>query len=150
MLHNLEQSADNFLLLMDRLRKLGPRSAPPMEANISPTQLALINFTASNPGCGIQAMASELNLSKPTVSISVSQLEGAGYLTRQPDPNDGRAIQLFLTPEGQELHRQTQEFRSNKFKRLLKYLTHEQRTILLTLLESAIQSVENENKRDKK
>lgn len=150
MQNHLDQSAEKFLLLMDRLRQLGPQTAPPMEANISPTQLALITFTALNPGCGIQAMASELNLSKPTVSISVSQLESVGFLTRQPDPNDGRAIQLFLTPEGQELHRRTQEFRCNKFKRLLKDLTPEKRTILLTLLESAIQSVENENKRDKK
>ena len=137
MVNNLDQSAEKFLLLMDRLRKLGPQTAPPMEANISPTQLALITFTASNPGCGIQAMASELNLSKPTVSISVSQLESAGFLTRQPDPQDGRAIQLFLTPEGQELHQRTHEFRCKKFKRLLKNLTPEERTILLTLLESS-------------
>lgn len=148
MQNNLDQSAEKFLLLMDRLRQLGPQTAPPMEANISPTQLTLITFIALNPGCGIQAIASELNLSKPTVSISASQLESTGFLIRQPDPQDGRAIQLFLTPEGQELHHQTQEFRCNKFKRLLKYLTPEKRATLLTLLESIVQSVEDEDKRD--
>ena len=123
MVNNLEQSAEQFLYLMDRLRQLGPQTAPPKEANISPSQLALITFSASNPGCGIQAIASGLKLSKPTVSIGVSQLEGAGFLTRQPDPQDGRAVQLFLTPEGQKLHQRTHEFRCIKFEHLLTDLT---------------------------
>ncbi len=103
-----------------------------MEANISASQLAFIIFSASNPGCGIQAMASGLKLSKPTVSIGVNQLEDAGFLNRQPDPQDGRAVRLFLTPKGQKLHQRTYEFRCRKFERLL------------TLLERAIQTVENE------
>ena len=144
MVNNLEQSAEQFLLLMDRLRQLGPQTAPPKEADISPSQLAFITFSASNPGCGIQAIASGLKLSKPTVSIGVSQLEGAGFFTRQPDPQDGRAVQLFLTPKGQELHQRTHEFRCKKFGRLLLGLTPQERTTLLTLLERSIQTVENE------
>lgn len=144
MANNLEQSAGQFLLLMDRLRQLGPQTAPPKEANISPSQLAFITFSASNPGCGVQAIASGLKLSKPTVSVGVSQLEGAGFLTRQPDPQDGRAVQLFLTRKGQELHQRTHEFRCKRFERLLTSLTHQERTTLLTLLERAIQTVENE------
>jgi DNA-binding MarR family transcriptional regulator len=144
MANNLEQSAGRFLLLMDRLRQLGPQSAPPKEANVSPSQLAFITFSASNPGCGIQAMASGLRLSKPTVSIGVSQLEDAGFLTRQPDPQDGRAVELFLTPKGQKLHKRTHEFRCKKFERLLTGLTPQERTTMLTLLERAIHTVENE------
>jgi len=143
MANNLKQSAEQFLLLMDRLRQLGPHTAPPKEANISPSQLAFITFSASNPGCGIQAMSTGLKLSKPTVSIGVSQLEGAGFLTRQPDPQDGRAVQLYLTPKGQELHQRTHEFRCKKFERVLTSLTSPERTILLTLLERALQTIEN-------
>ena len=143
MANNLKQSAERFLLLMDRLRQLGPHTAPPKEANISPSQLAFITFSASNPGCGIQAMSTGLKLSKPTVSIGVSQLEGAGFLTRQPDPQDGRAVQLYLTPKGQELHQRTHEFRCKKFERVLTSLTSPERTILLTLLERALQTIEN-------
>ena len=144
MANNLEQSAELFLLLMDRLRQLGPQSAPPKEANVSPSQLAFITFSASNPGCGIQAIASGLRLSKPTVSIGVSQLEDAGFLTRQPDPQDGRAVQLFLTPKGQELNQRTHEFRCKKFECLLTALTPQERTKMLTLLERALQTVEVE------
>lgn len=143
MTNNLEQSAEQFLNLMDRLRRLGPQTAPPREANVSPSQLAFLTFLTLNPGRGIQVMASGLKLSKPTVSIGVSQLEEAGFLTRQPDPQDGRAVRLFITPKGQKLHQRTLEFRCKKFERLLTELIPQERTTLINLLEKAIQTVEN-------
>lgn len=145
MANNLERSAGKFLLLMDRLHQWGSQSAPPKKANISPSQLAFLTFSAANLGCGVQAMASGLKLSKPTVSVGVSQLEEAGFLTRKPDPQDGRAVQLFLTRKGKELHQRTHEFRCMRFERLLSSLTSQERTTLLTLLERAIQTVESED-----
>ena len=145
MANNLEQSAEQFLLLMDKLRQVGPQTAPPLEANITPSQLAFITFLASNQGCGIQAIASGIKLSKPTVSIGVSQLEVSGFLTRQPDPEDGRAVQLFLTPKGQELHQRTHEFLVKKFKNLLRDLNSQERKTLLDLLKRAIETVEHED-----
>ena len=150
MTNNLEGSAEQFLNLMDRMRRVGPQTAPPKKADISPSQLAFLTFLTLNSGCGIQAMASGLKLSKPTVSIGVSQLEEAGFLTRQPDPQDGRAVQLFLTAEGQKLHQRTLEFRCQKFERLLKELTPQERTTLLNLLEKAIKTVENETQGEAK
>ena len=145
MTNNLEQSAEKFLQLMNRLRRLGTGTAPPKEANISPSLLALIEYTASNPGCGVQAMAGGLKLSTPTVSIGVRQLEELGFITRQPDPQDGRAVHLFLTPTGQELHQSTHEFRCQKFEQLLTSLTPQERTNLLDLLERAISAAENKS-----
>jgi len=144
MTNEIEQSAEKLLHLMDRMRQMGPRNAPPKEAKISPSLLSLLNYTAANPGCGIQAMAVGLKLATPTISVSVRQLEKAGFLTRQPDPDDGRAVQLFLTPTGQELHQRTLEFRCQKFERLLTHLTPSERTTLLALLERAVSAVENE------
>ncbi len=142
MTNNLEPTAEKFMHLMTRLRQLGPGAAPPKEAKISPSQLALISYTASNPGCGVQSMAAELNLATPTVSISVRQLEKADFMERQPDPQDGRAVQLFLTPAGQELYQRTQEFRCIKFERLLAGLTPEETNTLLNLLDKAISAAE--------
>jgi len=148
MTNNLERSAEKFLNLMDRLRQVGPQTAPPKEANISPSQLTYLTFLASHPGCGIQAMASGLKLSKPSVSIGVSQLEEAGFLTRQSDPR--RAVQLFLTAEGKKLHQRTLEFRCKKFERLLTELIPQERTTLINLLEKAIKSIENETQGETK
>ena len=150
MTNNLEGSAGKLLNLMDRLRQIGPQTAPPKEANISPSHLAYLSFSAIHPGCGIQAMAAGLKLSKPTVSIGVAQLEESGFLIRKPDPQDGRAIQLFLTPKGQELHQRTYEFRCQKFQRLLEYLTTKERVTLVNLFEKAIQTFENETQGETK
>jgi len=150
MTNNLEGSAGKLLNLMDRLRQMGPQTAPPKEANISPSNLAYLSFSASHPGCGIQAMARGLKLSKPTVSIGVAQLEEAGFFIRKPDPQDGRAIQLYLTPKGQELHQCTYEFRCQKFEQLLEYLTTQERTTLINLFEKAIQKFENNTQGESK
>ena len=115
-----------------------------MEANISPSLLTALTYAAANPGCGIQAMAVGLKLATPTISVSVRQLEKAGFLTRQPHPDDGRAVQLFLTPAGQNLHQRTLEFRRQKVGRLLDNLTIPERTTLLELLERAISAAEIE------
>jgi len=140
--NNLDSAAENFMHLMDRLRRLGPKNAPPKEAKISPSQLALISYTSSNPGCGVQTLAAKLNLATPTVSISVRQLEKGGFMERQPDPHDGRAVLLFLTPEGQELNQRTLKFRCKKFSGLLTELKPLERTTLLNLLEKAVSAVE--------
>ena len=150
MANNLARSAEKFLNLMDRLRRVGPQSAPPKKAKISISQLGYLNFLATHPGCGIQAMSSGLGLSKPSVSIGVGHLAEAGLITRQDDPRDGRAVQLFLTPKGQDLYQRTLEFRCKKFEHLLTELNSDERQTLLNLLEKAIKSVENETSGEKK
>jgi DNA-binding MarR family transcriptional regulator len=150
MAKNLEQAANKFLDLTSRLRRLGPGAPLPEEAQISPSLLSLVEYAAAAPGCGIQEMAKGLNLATPTVSISVRQLEDAGFVERQPDPQDGRAVRLFLTPKGQKLYQRMHEFRCQKFERLLTGLTPHERATLLTLLEKAVSAAEIKEQGDKK
>ncbi len=144
MANDLQQSAEKFLSLIHRLRRLGPGTPPPADAKISTSLLPLVEHAAAAPCCGIQEMAKGLKLATPTVSIGVRQLEEAGFVERKPDPQDGRAVQLFLTPKGQELHQRTHEFRCRRFQRLLTGLTPEERIMLLDLLEKAIIAAENQ------
>lgn len=142
--NNIQTAAKKFLSLMNRLRRLGPGTPPLYDLQISSALLTLIEYAASSPGCGIQEMAKGLDLATPTVSIGARQLEEAGYLERQPDPRDGRAVQLYLTSKGQSLHQRTEKFRSQKFEKLLAGLTTQEQKMLLGLLERAIQSAEGE------
>lgn len=45
-------------------------------------------------------IATELAVSKPTVSALVEALVGAGHLTRTTDPDDRRVVRLTLTHDG--------------------------------------------------
>ena len=143
--NNLEESAQRFLKLASRLRRLGPGIAPPDDTATSPSHLALIEYAASNPDCGIQEMADALKLSTPTVSISVRQLEKSGLIARKPNPKDGRAVHLFLTPKGEEIHHRASKFHCQKFEQLLSGLNPEERETLVSLLEKALNAAENKS-----
>jgi len=53
----------------------------------------------SRPG----ELADATQLSKQTLGSILDQLEGAGYVTRVPDPSDGRARLVTITELGREL-----------------------------------------------
>ena len=135
---SLQQTADRLLALMTRLRQFASGASPPQNAQLSPSLMAILDFVAASPHCGVKEIARGLKLSTPTVSVSVRQLEEAGFLERQPHPRDKRAVQIFLTPKGQELYEQTYAFRRQTFERLLSGLTSQERETLLSLLEKAL------------
>lgn len=139
---NLEASAERFQRLAARLRKLGADHAPIEGGGISPSHMALLEYIASNEGCGVRETAQGLNLATPTISIAVNQLEKDGLIARQPHPDDGRAVRLFLTQKGEKVYQQAYRFYSKKFEQLLTGLTPDERETLLSLLERAIQTAE--------
>ena len=49
----------------------------------------------------IGALAEAESLAQPTVTLVVQRLEQMGLVTRRPDPADGRATLISLTPPGQ-------------------------------------------------
>jgi len=150
MANDLQEAADKFFDLTSRMRRLGPGTPPPAEARISPSLVTVAEYVYAAPGCGIQEVAKGLNLSTPSVSVSVRQLENNSIIERQPDPQDGRAVRLFLTAKGQELHKRTHEFRCQKFTSLLTELTPQERITLLNLLEKAVSAAETKEQGDTK
>jgi DNA-binding MarR family transcriptional regulator len=45
----------------------------------------------------------QLSLSSGTISIRIDQLAGRGLVRRDPDPDDGRSVQVTLTEDGERL-----------------------------------------------
>jgi len=143
--NNLEEMAQRFLKLSSRLRRLEPGTPQQEHIATSPSHLALIEYAANHPDCGIQEMAEALKLSTPTVSISVRQLEKSELIARKPHPEDGRAVQLFLTPKGEEIHQHARSFHCQKFRNLLSGLEAEERELLVSLFEKALNAAETNN-----
>ncbi len=133
---------DRLLGLFERVRKLALDQNPLQESGVTMPQLALLDWIATSPGRGVQEIASGLGLTAPTISVGVRRLEEAGMLERQPDPQDGRAIRLYLTAQGQTLQEQALAFRREKMRCVLAGLTTEEAATLLALLEQAIRSAE--------
>jgi DNA-binding MarR family transcriptional regulator len=53
----------------------------------------------------VNQIAQEVALSPTATSRFVDRVEAAGYVRREPDPEDRRALQIVLTDEGIELLR---------------------------------------------
>ena len=61
----------------------------------------------SRPGISQQVLSARCFSAKSHISALIGQLEQRGLVRREPDPDDARAKQLFLTPAGEALARQT-------------------------------------------
>ncbi len=137
------QTGERFLQLMNRLRKLGLGNSVSGNAQISPAQMALLDWVAASNGCGVQDVADGLGLTPPTVSVGVRRLEDVGFLKRKSNPQDKRSVQFFLTAKGQSMQQQSQDFRRKKLELILAGLTPQEQETLLRLLGKALQAAES-------
>ena len=145
MAENQIPSEKRMLALFKRLQKLNVNQCPNFENVISPAQLALLEEVANHPGCGVQEIAENLDLSAPTVSVGISKLEDRALVKRKPDPADRRAVQFFITDSGEDLHKKFNQARLDKFRWLLSGLEEKDQNHLLRLLASALEFAEENN-----
>lgn len=60
----------------------------------------LISFLSENGPVAQRVAATELLVEEATISEMVKKLISAGLVDRQRDPDDGRSVQIFLSPDG--------------------------------------------------
>ena len=93
-----EQVLDELSRLIRQLSRLsgGPDDGPPLTAT---QRLALFELVDQGP-LRLNDLAARMGASAPTASRAVDALDDLGLVDRKPDPDDRRALQLDLTPEG--------------------------------------------------
>jgi DNA-binding MarR family transcriptional regulator len=93
-----EQVLDELSRLIRQLSRLsgGPDDGPPLTAT---QRLALFELVDQGP-LRLNDLAARMGASTPTASRAVDALDDLGLVDRKPDPDDRRALQLDLTPEG--------------------------------------------------
>ena len=64
---------------------------------------SILSVVGHNPGITSRQLCDSLNLLPPNLVGKIGALEKRALLQRRPHPQDGRAIGLRLTPEGQAL-----------------------------------------------
>ncbi|HNS51858.1 MAG TPA: MarR family winged helix-turn-helix transcriptional regulator [Anaerolineae bacterium] len=136
------RAEERLLASIDRLRRTAQGRSVPDAFVVSGPQLTLLEWVGASPGSGITEIAGKLGLTAPTVSVGARRLEDAGLLERQADPQDGRALRLFLTSEGQAMLQKARAFRLDKMRKLLAGLSSEEQEKLMGLLERALEAAE--------
>jgi DNA-binding MarR family transcriptional regulator len=69
--------------------------------------------------CRQNELASDLCISQSALSRHVTDLVNAGFITRNPDPGDGRATQVLTTDAGRELLKRTRAARAESLQSVL-------------------------------
>jgi DNA-binding MarR family transcriptional regulator len=89
---------DELSRLIRHLSRLsgGPDEGPPLTAT---QRLALFELVDQGP-LRLNDLAVRMGTSAPTASRAVDALDELGLVDRKADPDDRRALQLDLTPEG--------------------------------------------------
>ncbi|MCX4090897.1 MarR family winged helix-turn-helix transcriptional regulator [Nocardia sp. alder85J] len=72
------------------------------EHDLSLTQLRVLGILRDRR-VGVTTLAGYLGLEKSTMTGLVARAEKRGLLQRAPNPGDGRAVDIFLSPQGAEL-----------------------------------------------
>ena len=137
------QHNERFLALFDRIEAMGMRNAPIKRFNMSLPQIGLLGAIARQPGSHAQALASELGVTAPTVSVGLRKLEEEGWVRREADPQDGRAMCHYLTEKAHTAVKAVKQHRRQKVAAFLNVLDEAEQDQLLTLLEKAFRQIEN-------
>lgn len=93
-------------LLLELLRDFQFRSIEQLRVEgYADITLAYVNFIASVQvsGTRLTDIAQTLDVSKQAAGQMAKELVNKGYLSRQPDPEDGRATLLTFTANGERL-----------------------------------------------
>jgi DNA-binding MarR family transcriptional regulator len=136
---------ERFLALFDRMEATGIRDAPLKRFNMSLPQIGLLATIARQPGSHAQALATALGVTPPTVSVGLRKLEEEGWVRREPDPQDGRAMCHFLTEKAQQAVRMVKRHRRQRVARFLEALSEGEQDQLLGLLEKALKHLDNKS-----
>ncbi|ALR11146.1 MarR family transcriptional regulator [Mycobacteroides saopaulense] len=72
-------------------------------ADITQAQARLMARLDHEHGSRLTDLAEQADVTKQTAGALVDQLQRGGYVTRVPDPSDGRARRVTLTARGKEL-----------------------------------------------
>ncbi len=72
---------------------------------VSRTEVGVLRTLNDGPR-RITELATEERVTQPAITLLVNRLEERGWVKRVPDPSDGRAVLVSLTPVGEETFEQ--------------------------------------------
>ncbi len=101
---------------------------------------ALMELAQAQP-LSQNSLCDRLNLSKSTVSRLVGIVERRGWVERQRDPTDGRAVRIRLTELGQQAAAQLAMARQAKFRRLFERIPVEERGAVIRALNILVEAL---------
>jgi DNA-binding MarR family transcriptional regulator len=117
---------DRLLETASRLRLAIVRTARRMrqeaDAGLSPTLIAALGTIERHGPLTPSELADAERIKRPTATRIAAALEAEGLIARAPDPSDGRASLLSISPRGRDLLRRLRKRKNAYLSRRLREL----------------------------
>ncbi len=124
---DLAEVADGLERLVAWLRRLAPNQ-------ISSTAITTLDTLQAEGPLRISELAEREAISQPGMTTLVNRLEAAGQAERLPDPSDGRAALVRITPVGRRVLADRHAGRSEAVRAELHHLEPADRAALVAAL----------------
>ena len=117
------------------------RTAQALESiGLATTTFAVLNVLGAREGTIQQRLSTDMGIDPSAMVKLVNQLEESGLAERRRRPNDRRAWEVTITPQGQDTLRQAKQLAADVEDEILGGLTTNDRRQLLALLRRALAS----------
>ncbi|QYZ79768.1 MarR family transcriptional regulator [Methanofollis formosanus] len=120
----------HHIIIDERMKRYG----------LSSGQLFTLIHLAHQQGITQETLARRFHVDKATVARAVRRLEDAGYISRTVDPEDRRAVRIFLTENGEKIVPEIVRIDHEWEKEVCADLTDEEQTMVRTLLRTIAQN----------
>jgi DNA-binding MarR family transcriptional regulator len=105
---------------------------------LTPALFAVLNYLRMREGAIQQQIGSAMGIDPSTMVSLVDQLERAGLAERRPHPQDRRAREILITPNGRRTLKRARELAEGVEGDVLQGLSAAERRQLVTLLRKAL------------
>jgi DNA-binding MarR family transcriptional regulator len=131
---DLERMADGIVRL--RAEILRRREDEQDTADLTSPQALALRAVALRGPLRMGALAEELGVTVATASRTVDALEERGLASREPDPDDARAVRVALTAAGKRERERRRKRFVEALERLMQELSTDERRQLVASLET--------------
>ena len=99
--------------------------------SLSPQQALILDQLDAEVPTSLQALAAQMSVTAPTMSVAIGRLVREGYVRRNRDSIDGRRLDLTLSPAGVRVRKATSSLDPRRVATLLSRLSAAERTAAL-------------------
>jgi len=124
-----EDQLQAFLTASRAMVGLAVHSIEEAGDGVTVTQYRLLVLVAAQGPRTVTDVATELGVNQSNASRYLDRLQRLGLLERRRSSEDGRVVNVVLTPAGRQLLRKVSRLRRREMERVLRRMTPEERDI---------------------
>ncbi|GHU82777.1 hypothetical protein AGMMS50284_5210 [Clostridia bacterium] len=111
-------------------------------------QLAILSIVSEKTSISQKELLETVGVRAASLSEVLSKMESSGYITREKDTEDSRAVNVTITEEGKALSEKMAAHRKENAETLFSALNEEEKAALIGLLEKLAESLNHGNGAD--